>query len=244
MTRKIKHSISGLVMVLMAVLFGACASPSANPTSDGWMEDAVPGGATQLTSGVDVWNFVNSNPTPFSGSLALKSALIAGDHSHWFQGATTTLQINKGDVLYCYVYLDPTNPPSEIMLQWNTTAEAAGVFGKRAYWGANSIDVGTDGTPSRRFIGPLPPTGQWVKLEVPASLVDLEGFELNGMLFRLFDGQCAFDQVGKTPGPQRAQSLITVPPLQIPDDRRTEPVDARRRALSVVVPITESFFQS
>jgi len=32
MTRKIKHSISGLVMVLMAVLFGACASPTAKLT--------------------------------------------------------------------------------------------------------------------------------------------------------------------------------------------------------------------
>jgi peptidoglycan-associated lipoprotein len=32
MTRKIKHSISGLVLVLMAVLFGACASPTAKLT--------------------------------------------------------------------------------------------------------------------------------------------------------------------------------------------------------------------
>src|SRR5262245_60322026 len=32
MTRRIKHSISGLVMVLMAVLFGACASPTAKLT--------------------------------------------------------------------------------------------------------------------------------------------------------------------------------------------------------------------
>jgi peptidoglycan-associated lipoprotein len=32
MTRKIKHSISGLVMVLMAVIFGACASPTAKLT--------------------------------------------------------------------------------------------------------------------------------------------------------------------------------------------------------------------
>jgi peptidoglycan-associated lipoprotein len=32
MTRKTKHSISGLVMVLMAVIFGACASPTAKLT--------------------------------------------------------------------------------------------------------------------------------------------------------------------------------------------------------------------
>jgi len=32
MTRKIKHSISGLAMVLVAVLFGACATPTAKLT--------------------------------------------------------------------------------------------------------------------------------------------------------------------------------------------------------------------
>jgi len=244
MTRRMKRSISGLVMVLMAVLFGACAEPTAKPTPDVWMEDAVPAGGTQSTSAGDVWNFVSGNPTPFSGTLAHKSENIAGLHEHWFLNATATLQVNPGDVLYCYVFLDPTNPPQEIMLQWSNT-EVGGNFPHRAYWGANQIDFGVDGTPSKRFMGALPPTNQWVRLEVPASLVGTEGKAINGMAFSLFDGVVTWDQAGKFPGKeQRAEAIITIPHLQILGDRRTAPIDARRRALSVVVPITESFFQS
>jgi hypothetical protein len=56
-------------------------------------------------------------------------------------------------------------------------------------------------------------------LEAPASLVDLEGRVLNGMSFRLFGGQCSFDQAGKFPGKlQTAEATITIPPLQILGD--------------------------
>ena len=46
MTRKMKHSISGLVMVLMAVLFGACASPTAKLTVS--RNDITPGEAVTV----------------------------------------------------------------------------------------------------------------------------------------------------------------------------------------------------
>jgi len=89
----------------------------------------------------------------------------------------------------------------------------------RAYWGANNIAVGTDCTGSRRFMGSLPPTGQWTRLEIPASLVDLEGRVVCGMGFTLFDGVVSWDQTGKYPGGlQKATALITIPPLQILGD--------------------------
>ena len=49
--------------------------------------------------------------------------------------------------------------------------------------GANLIPWGTDGTVSRRYMGALPAVGQWVRLEVPAAQVGLEGRTLNGMAF-------------------------------------------------------------
>jgi hypothetical protein len=94
--------------------------------------------------------------------------------------------------LIAYVYLDPVNVPNEIMLQWND-----GTWEHRAYWGANIIGWGTDGTNSRRFMGALPPAGQWVRLEVPASLVGLEGRVLNGMAFTLHGGRATWDHAGK-----------------------------------------------
>src|SRR5262249_33984608 len=154
------------------------------------------------------------NPTPFSGSLCHKSSNIAGNHSHFFTGATATLQVDPGDVLYCYVFPDATDPPSEIMLEWGAT-DGSG-FNHRAYWGANLFDPGVpDNSPGRRSMGALPPLGQWTRLEVPARLINMEGRVASGMNFRLFDGVCSFDQTGKIPNIQRAEAAITIPALLI-----------------------------
>ena len=135
---------------------------------------------------------MSSNPAPFSGALAHQSALLSGLHQHYFYNATATLSVAVGDTLFAYVYLDPANPPSEVMLQWND-----GSWEHRAYWGANLIGWGTDGTVSRRYMGPLPAAGQWVRLAVPASQVGLEGRTLNGMAYTLYDGRATWDYAGK-----------------------------------------------
>ena len=157
-----------------------------------WVEDALPTGAA-IGGSSDGWNWVSSNPPPYSGTLAHQSALLSGMHQHYFYGATTTLSVAVGDTLFAYVYLDPANPPSEVMLQWND-----GSWEHRAYWGANLIAWGTDGTVSRHSMGPLPPTGQWVLLAVPAAQVGLEGRTLNGMAYTLYNGRATWDYAGKT----------------------------------------------
>jgi hypothetical protein len=124
--------------------------------------------------------------------MANQSSLAAGSHQHFFYNATTTLQVGTGDSLYAYVYLDPANPPSEVMLQWYD-----GSWEHRAYWGANSLNYGTDNTPGKRFMGTLPPAGSWVQLSVPASQINLEGHTLNGMAFTLFNGRATWDTVGR-----------------------------------------------
>ena len=135
---------------------------------------------------------MSSNPAPYSGARAHQSALLGGLHQHYFYNATTTLSVAAGDTLFAYVYLDPANPPREVMLQWND-----GSWEHRAYWGANLIGWGTDGTVSRRYMGPLPAAGQWVRLAVPASQVGLEGRTLNGMAYTLYDGRATWDYAGK-----------------------------------------------
>ena len=84
------------------------------------------------------------------------------------------------------------NPPTEIMLQWTN-----GSWDHRAYWGANVIDYGTDGSTSRRYMGPLPLAGRWVRLEVPASSVGLAGTTLKGMSFTSYGGKVTWDCAGK-----------------------------------------------
>ncbi len=158
-----------------------------------WVDDSLPTGAKTWSDGGDAWNWVSSDPTPYSGALAHQSGITAGFHQHYFYGASATLAV-VGDTLFTYVYLDPANPPSEVMLQWND-----GSWEHRAYWGANVVPFGTDGSSSRRYMGTLPANGQWVRLAVPAADLDLEGRTLNGMAFSLYGGRATFDYASTSP---------------------------------------------
>ncbi len=101
------------------------------------------------------------------------------------------MAIKSGDTLYAYIYLDPNNPPQEVMLQWND-----GDWNQRAYWGQNLINWGTNGTTSRRYMGRLPAGGGWVRLEVPAAHVGLAGKTVNGLAFTLYGGRAWWDRAG------------------------------------------------
>jgi hypothetical protein len=156
-------------------------------------DSPLPAGAV-IQNGEDGWNWASVNPKPYSGKHTHQSALKAGTHQHFFTNATQGMAVGTGDTLYCFIFIDPTNPPTEVMLQWGIGAD----FEHRAYWGANSIAFGTNGTNSRRQISAsVPTTGQWVRLDVPASQVGLEGTTVDGMAFTLFGGMAAWDQAGR-----------------------------------------------
>ncbi len=184
LVRRIGATLAALVVLLLAT-----AAP-AGAVDVVWVEDVTPPGAT--LSGT--WSWISANPAPYSGSVAHQSTIATGTHQHYFHNASTSarLSVNAGDTLFAYVYLDPANPPSQVMLQWND-----GTWEHRAYWGANAIGWGVNGTNSRRYMGVLPPLGQWVRLEVPASQVGLAGRVLNGMAFTLYNGRATWDRAGK-----------------------------------------------
>jgi RHS repeat-associated protein len=169
---------------------------TAEPGDTVWVDDAVPAGASAFGDG-DSWNWVTSGPSPYSGSASHQSNLVAGQHQHFFAGATNKLSVAAGEKMFAYVYLDPANVPTEVMLQWNSDDEG---WNHRAYWGADQIGWGTNGTGSRRYMGALPAAGGWVRLEVSASLLGLEGKTLNGMAFTLYGGRATWDKGGKSPG--------------------------------------------
>jgi pyrrolidone-carboxylate peptidase/uncharacterized protein (DUF2249 family) len=168
-----------------------------------WVEDSLPAGATPAGNG-ESWNWVAANPPPFFGSASHQSNIVAGLHQHSFSNATQTLIVNRADQLFTYIYLDPANMPSEIMLQWNDGTS----WEHRAYWGANQINLGTDGTESRRYMGALPGAGQWIALVVSASQVGLEGKTPNGMAFTLYGGRAAWDHAGKISSNEYFESTL------------------------------------
>jgi hypothetical protein len=111
----------------------------------------------------------------------------------FFTGAAQPLLIGKQDTLFAYAYLDPTNPPKAIMLQFHTSE-----WLHRANWGdAEAIPYGDKATPSKLLLGPLPKPGEWVRLEVETAKLGLEdGTRIDGFAFTQFGGTVYWDKAG------------------------------------------------
>jgi hypothetical protein len=200
-----------------------------------WIDDALPSEAAAIAQGGDVWQWVSSSPTPYAGRLAHQSAPVTGVHQHYFVGATEPMAVRTGDSLIAYAYVDPVYSPMEVMLQWY-----ADDWEHRAYWGANKMELGANGTPGRVYVGPLPPAGQWVRLEVPASDLALEEKTVTGMAFTLYDGRVTWDSLGKATTKLGTSALYTAPLLL-----RTNAVVRARAFRPGWVPsqiVTESYF--
>ncbi len=164
------------------------------PVEHVWIDDDLPAGVkTVQDGGVNKpWTFVAGPAHPvYSGSksLQLKATGLSQVVLH---EAQVGLQVGSGDKLFAYVYLDPANPPKEIMLQWHSDT-----WRHRAYWGDNLIPWGADNTPERVKIGPLPEKGKWVRLEVDAAKLGLKpGMTITGWAFTQQDGVAYWDKAG------------------------------------------------
>ncbi len=101
--------------------------------------------------------------------------------------------MGEGDKLVAHVWIDPADPPQEIMLQFND----GGSWEHRAYWGESKIEWGTADSPSRLAMGPLPPAGRWARLEVDAQAVGLAaGTAIDGWACTQFGGHAFWDKQG------------------------------------------------
>src|SRR2546421_1212400 len=109
--RKAISVITGLLLFGAASHIGGAAfGQSITVTNNvAWVDDSVPAGSVTGSDGGDAWNWVGSNPAPFSGASGNQSSIGAGQHQHFFYSATSTLQVNAGETLIAYVYLDPAN---------------------------------------------------------------------------------------------------------------------------------------
>lgn len=118
---------------------------------------------------------------------------LVGATQHCFLGATSNgLPLTMNDVLVVYVFLDPCDPPREVMVQLNN-----GGWNRRAYWGEDLVAVATPYTNERWAMGALPEAGQWTRLEIPISSMNLYGATLEGIALTVSNGRAWFDRVGK-----------------------------------------------
>lgn len=166
-----------------------CVEPAASPitipgTDTIWIDDALPTGATLSGS----WD--TAHATSGTRSLATGGSAAAGTHSVAVSGATSTLAINTGDKLVAHVLLNSCFPATEMLIRFHTTTGET----KTAWWG---YVHNNEPTPNW-YGGAMPAAGQWIRLEVPASNLGLEGKTIDGIQFDGVGGFAYFDAIGKT----------------------------------------------
>ena len=116
-----------------------------------------------------------------------------GNNQHFFYKSKNPYPVkNDEDEFFAYAFLDPQNPPKQVMLQFND-----GNWEHRAYWGESLIPYGRENTVSKVKIGPLPELGKWVRLSVRAKEIGLKpNAKVNGIAFTQWDGTVYWDKVG------------------------------------------------
>jgi hypothetical protein len=213
-----------------------CEALVAGPVPTGlWFTDALPAGAWTSATGGDIarWALNRCYPAPYENAKAHNSSLEAGIHEHSFAGVSPAarMTVPAGAVLFAYVYIPRHWAPRELMLSWSDGAS----WEHRAYWGENLIGHGTNNTAGRRFMGPLPATDQWVRLEIPASAVGLEGRQVSGMSFSLYDGFASWSGTGVVAaGSSPDEPPVEPPPEEpLPDNATVWFDDAFPRGASV-----------
>ncbi|MEC9092228.1 MAG: DUF1549 and DUF1553 domain-containing protein, partial [Planctomycetota bacterium] len=174
-----------------------------------WFDDALPPGAKpEGNEGGNSWQFVSGPQHPvFSGKKSFRRS-GNGLTQHFFSSVKNKFKLGQSDRLFAYVYLDPKNPPETVQLQFNQN----GSWEHRAYWGADKGHGAGRNNASNLKLGPLPKTGQWIRLEVPAEKVGLSsGSQLNGWAFTQFGGTVYWDKPGRISAselkPEQKQSL-------------------------------------
>ncbi|MCC9603853.1 PSD1 and planctomycete cytochrome C domain-containing protein [Stieleria sp. JC731] len=183
------------------------------------VDDQFPGEANRSGS----WDFVEPEFGVHSGSKARRQH-SAGLVQHYFEGLKQPVEVTDQTSFYCWVYLDPKNPPSALMLQIND-----GDWSQRKVWGSDAIEYGRkpESDAAYRRAGGLPEAGQWVKLKVDAAEVELKpGSKVNGIAFTQYGGTVYWDEAGYEKDDRKSEAFRTA--LVIDDASRN---DAQRKLL-------------
>ena len=189
----------------------ARAAPADGRTEITWFADEVPAGAMAASNYAESWPWIRHRPAPLEGRRSHRDLAAPGFHQHVFTGAMpiAAMRVEPGDGLALHVYLERGAMPQVLVVQWVVaTASGADDWEHRAVWCSRASYVaaepwaghfphGAPGTASRHWAGSLPPAGGWVRLEVQAAEVGLEGQVVTGMAFGTIDGGATWGPTGR-----------------------------------------------
>lgn len=177
------------------------ASPGAPPEPRElvFIDDETPPGA-HLSVGEWPW----TTDRAFRGTRSHRQVSGGKQVQHFALGAAAPMPVGPADTLFVHAYIDPADPPRQIMVQWNDGGGMDGGWAHRAYWGEDVIRFGVAGSPSRRPMGSLPKPGEWVRLEIPAADVGFAGVagRITGMSFDQVGGSVWWDFSGVVNAPE------------------------------------------
>ena len=179
--------------------------PKRIPVETIWFDDELPEGAKPFGngSGPQEFTWVEGDSHQVLSGKRSSHRTCDGRGQQGFEGARPLL-IGEDAELFISIFIDPDDPPKEIMLQWI----GQGAWDHRAYWGEDLIDWGQNETTSRRPMGALPEAGKWIRLNVKASDVGLpKGGSIHGWALTQFGGTVHWDVAGVVSIPQTAEEI-------------------------------------
>jgi mono/diheme cytochrome c family protein len=168
--------------------------PPAKRVETVWVDDEFPAGVkVEATKGAPATRWITPKEGPVRDGKRALQRTAAGVAQDFFTSAKKPLELLTNATVFTHVFLDPANPPKAIMLQFHTTN-----WTHRAVWGdEDAINFGKKGTVQRMLMGPLPKTGEWVRLEFEARKLGLRaGTNLNGLAFTQAGGTVTWDKTG------------------------------------------------
>lgn len=181
-----KNLLASLKKALTGFSYAEPKNTDAQLSERIWVDDSAPADA-QLSG---KWELA-SHPV-FSGTKSIVRTGKGNNQHYFIQSKSPHAVVSGEDEFFAYAYLDPENPPRQIMLQFND-----GAWGHRAYWGESLIPYGQENTVSRVKMGPLPELGKWVRLSIPAQKIGLDPKDqVNGIAFTQWDGAMYWDKIG------------------------------------------------
>ena len=160
--------------------------PQAKPEEEAKviLDDSLPAGA--VTQGVWEWD----NSLKYSGEKSHTQPAAKGLAEHSYRAAP--VDVPDGYLLEQYVYLDPKNVPSGIMLTFRFEADdregEIGVYRE----GEEEVFVFNEDEPVI-YDGTLPEPGKWEKWTIDPVDLDLNGAKITGISFAVYGGKANWD---------------------------------------------------
>jgi hypothetical protein len=118
------------------------------------------------------------------GVVSHTDGVSKGIHIHSFK-TSVPLLLNKDSKIIQYVYLDPKKSPSGIMVKFMLEGQQEATV----YWeGDEEVFADMDEYLAAWYIGFLPKSGEWTKLEININELEIAEARLNGVSFIANDG--------------------------------------------------------